>query len=421
MDRSQVTVAAQLSRSDLVAQEEERKLSAEEYITHTKKVAVERVMGEFQKWLDKRLAIISYTIEASEASDDSGTGPDNSGSQGQGRDGRFGGANSRPKRHFNEDGSQDDLSGEGDEKEDDRGGNKRVKKEGTDPDQIRFACPFRKHNPAVHTKAVCVKGGWKSIHRLKEHLYRVHRLPNHQCQRCGSCFEEHIELEGHVYADERCEKRNVVSEEGIDQHTERRLRVRKKHNSGQTEAQQWSDLYVLLFPGVDQAAVPSPYPDYNDSTSQSTKLQNYQHVEKRIKKVLPRLVRQRVERKFETVEADVLHGLNDIVRNCLADFFRNNMSSDGGSSTTTPQTASRANTPALTSTDENHALSLGTDIEIDLGFDELLNDPTLDFGGGFGPFDFFPDAISNGGNGYGMDNLTSDSGYVSTNTYTSCL
>ncbi|KAI0451533.1 hypothetical protein F5B21DRAFT_516691 [Xylaria acuta] len=419
MARNKAAVAIQRSRSDRKDREGDRRLTAEEYIAHRKEIAVERVMGGFQRWLDKRLAIISYTIEASEASDDTGTGAHTTtGSQGRDTGGkRSGGASGRPKRQLSDNNDPDDLAGGGDDNGQDRGGNKRAKKD-TDPEEVKLACPFHKHNPKAHKKELCMKGGWKSIHRLKEHLYRVHLLPKHNCPRCNLCFENDKELQVHLRADEPCKKSNVAPEEGIDQDTERKLRERKRHNSGQTETQRWNDIYLLLFPGADRNAIPSPYPDHDETATRSKNLERYKRVESRIKKELPRLVRQRVERKFEKVEADMLHDINDIIRNCLADFFRNNMSQDEGSSTTTPQTASRATTPVLTSVEEPRALSFDTTFEPNIGVDYLLDDPDLGFGGELGLFDYNPQFIDNGVDGYGVDKVSSDSGYVSTSTIT---
>ncbi|KAI0435864.1 hypothetical protein F4803DRAFT_275905 [Xylaria telfairii] len=443
MERNKVAAAPQRSRSGRKDRGEDRRLTAEEYIAHRREIAVERVMGGFQRWLDKRLAIISYTIEASEASDDTGTGTHTTGSQSRDAGGKkSGGASGRPKRQLSDNNEPGDLSGGGDDNGQDRGGNKRAKKgkylfkplvirlgsiryksclcNYTDPEDVKLACPFHKHNPKAHKKELCMKGGWKSIHRLKEHLYRVHLLPKHNCPRCNSCFENDKELQVHLRADEPCKKSNVAPEEGIDQDTERKLRERKRHNSGQTETQRWNDIYLLLFPGVDRNAIPSPYPDHDETATRSKNFERYKRVETRIKKELPRLVRQRVERKFEKVEADMLHDINDIIRNCLADFFRNNMSQDEGSSTTTPQTASRATTPVLMPVEEPQALSFDH-FEPQIGVDYLLDDPNLGFGGELGLFDYNPELIDSGVDGYGVDKVSSDSGYVSTSTLTGFL
>ncbi|KAI0407940.1 hypothetical protein F4802DRAFT_594878 [Xylaria palmicola] len=418
MDQNKAAAAVQRSRNSRRGREGERRLTAEEYIAHRRQIGVEQVMTGFQKWLDKRLAIISYTIETSEASDDTGTGSRSTASPGRDTDGgKSGGSGGRPKRQLSDHNDPGDISGGGDGDGQDRGGNKRAKKD-SDPEEVKLACPFHKHNPKGHKKELCMKGGWKSIHRLKEHLYRVHLLPKHNCPRCNSRFENDKELQVHLRADEPCKKSNVAPEEGIDQDTERKLRERKKHNSGQTETQRWNEIYLLLFPGADRNAIPSPYPDHDETATGSKNFERYKRVEKRIKKELPRLVRQRVEKKFEKVEADMLHGINDIIRNCLADFFRNNMSRDEGSSATTPQTVSRATTPGLIPVEEPRVPSFEQVLEPQIDINYLLDDPNLGFGGELSLFDFNPHFTDNGLEGYGVDKVSSDSGYVSTSTMT---
>ncbi|RWA09133.1 hypothetical protein EKO27_g5966 [Xylaria grammica] len=390
MERSKGVIATQRSRKGRQDREGERRLTAEEYIAHRREIAVEQVMAGFQKWLDKRLAIISYTIEASEAADGTGTNTRNAGSKSPETGGeKSGGTSRRQKRQLSDDDNPDDFSG-GDDNGQDRGGNKRAKKD-TDPEELKLACPFHKHNPKAHKKELCMKGGWKSIHRLK----------------CNSCFGDDKELQMHLRADEPCKKSHQPPGEGIDQDTERKLRERKRHNSGQTEIQRWNDIYILLFPGADRNAIPSPYPDHDETATHSKNFERYKRVEKRIKKELPRLVRQRVERKFEKVEAEMLHGINDIIRNCLADFFRNNMAQDEGSSSTTPRRrAARAGAP-------DQAVEPGIDVSY------LLDDPDWGFGGELSLFDYSAQFNVEGGfDGYGVDKVSSDSGYVSTSTMT---
>lgn len=128
MERDKAAIAAQRSKSGRENREGERRLTPEEYIAHRKQLAVEKVMSGFQRWLDKRLAIISYTIEASEASDGTGPSARGTGSRGKSTDEKMSsGASNRPKRQFSDDDNGDDDPG-GDDNGQDRGGNKRAKK-----------------------------------------------------------------------------------------------------------------------------------------------------------------------------------------------------------------------------------------------------------------------------------------------------
>ncbi|KAI8634269.1 hypothetical protein F5Y19DRAFT_206759 [Xylariaceae sp. FL1651] len=415
MEGNKAAIATQRSTHGREDREGERTQTPEEYIARRKQLAVDRVMADFQKWFDKELSIISYTIEASDAaggtSDSiSSTGSESGGTGEQSSNGSSG----RPKRQLYDD-DHGGLSGGGDDNGQDRGGNKRAKKD-TEPEEMKFACPFHKHNPKAHRKSVCTRA-WPSIHRLKQHLYRVHLLPKHNCPRCTSSFENEKELQIHLRADEPCKKSDLIPEEGIDQDTEKRLKERQKHKSGLTETQRWNDIYLLLFPGTDRNALPSPYPDHVGAAMSSKHIENYKRVEKRLKKELPPLVRQRVERKFEKMENEVLCGLNDIVRGCLFEFFKN-MSSDEGSASVTPQTTSRATTPGPLLAEEPSTIpgSQTNYPEIDLNY-FLDGEQELGFINDISIFNYTPQLDTNDApSGYGMDKVVSDSGYASTNT-----
>lgn len=94
------------------------------------------------------------------------------------------------------------------------------------------------------------------------------------------------------------------------------------------------------------------------------------------------------------------------------------MAQDEGSPTTTPQTASRATTPGLTSIPEE-PLVFDRPFEPELDIGDLLDDPDMGFGAGLNPFDYDPMFSFDGGlDAYTVDKVSSDSGYVSTSTMT---
>ncbi|KAI1811529.1 hypothetical protein GGS20DRAFT_579026 [Poronia punctata] len=398
--------------------EGKRELTPEEFLAHRKVVFVEKTMVAFQRWLDKRLAIISYTIEAAEASDSQSSGSGGGGSGDSqywdvGEKESGGGGSRPPKRQFSGD-NPDDFAG-GDGNGQDRGGNKRAKKD-AEPEAI-FACPFHKHNPKMHRRAGCVTGGWKTIHRLKEHLYRVHLLPKHNCPRCQEPFACDKALQDHLRADEPCKKRNMVLEEGIDLDTEKKLRERKKHNSSETETQRWKDIYLLLFPSADRDAIPSPYRDYDGVKRRSTR-ENFKRVEKHLKKELPQIVKKKLVKRVGVMEDKLLNEMNDLVRHSVVECMKA-LLQDDTSSPTSAQT-SRATTPGLMPVADDAPApphdQAGSEYEFDMG--EYLNSEDLDiFGiGSLGYANFAPET-DDGRNMYGTDKL-SDSGYGSSTTLT---
>ncbi|OMP84814.1 Developmental regulator flbA [Diplodia seriata] len=91
----------------------------------------------------------------------------------------------------------------------------------------RFACPFSKRYPGLRPKcSACVYPGFKTTHRVKEHLYRTHMRPVRiLCPRCYTPFENDASLREHVLAVERCpQAESPPVEAGLDEEQGRLLR-----------------------------------------------------------------------------------------------------------------------------------------------------------------------------------------------------
>ncbi|KAM0242377.1 hypothetical protein ACHAPO_000794 [Fusarium lateritium] len=162
------------------------------------------------------------------------------------------------KRHLecvDVEGSSDDDTDEGLKNK------KRPKGSSTAP---RFACPFFKHDPVKFgTSRSCVGPGWKSVHRVKEHVFRNHKLPEHQCLRCFKAFGSAKALSDHSRSSDQCQVQSgTVQEEGINASQEKLLHVRAKKNSAashlkKVEEERWSEMYKIIFPNEEQPS--SPY------------------------------------------------------------------------------------------------------------------------------------------------------------------
>ncbi|KAI0479438.1 hypothetical protein GGR56DRAFT_635030 [Xylariaceae sp. FL0804] len=400
-------------------QEVERKESPERYLAIKKQQAVAYVMACFNNWLDKRLAIISYAVDASNASGEAGDGPSSggagSGGGGSGGDNKPGGSSRRAKRQLDGE-DQDDFANGGDENDQDRGGNKRVKKEVESG--RKWACPFYQHDPRSCQRQSCKGPGWPSLHRLKEHLYRIHRLPKHTCPRCGDSFEDARELQNHLRADEPCKKLDLVPVQGIDEATEAQLRVRKRNAPGATEEQRWKEIYLILFPNANRHAIPSPYYACSDPAALERSVERYRRVEKRIRKELPPLVQKRVERKFENLQVEMLKDLNDIIRDGLLEFFKG-LPQEDRSPSATPAETPRATTPGLTIEDATAPTGAMDETKSLVDLSCFFDDPDFPYMPPFGNVESFNfDAQYDFGNiaeGVYLDKL-SDSGYASTST-----
>ncbi|KAF2878258.1 hypothetical protein BDV95DRAFT_600925 [Massariosphaeria phaeospora] len=144
--------------------------------------------------------------------------------------------------------------------EDDEDRKKRARRSGSPPDQCdtslqRYACPFLKYNtPKYKVLKSCREP--KRLHRIKEHLYRVHRL--HQCRRCKITFDTEDATKEHSEADPACEVRPSRSEHSVEGVNDKKYGLlRSRANlKNKSEFERWEDMYRILFP--DSTPIPSP-------------------------------------------------------------------------------------------------------------------------------------------------------------------
>lgn len=207
--------------------------------------------------------------------------------------------------------------------DDEESGGPMTKKAKTDETEVkRLACPFFKRNPHKYKdQGKCVGPGWTTVHRLKEHIFRRHRLPIH-CLRCHDVFLNEEGLEKHYQSQTPCQLRaGVKSLEGITASQERQLRSRKR--SDKTEEDKWRDVYRVCFPlreDEDPTPVPSPYfelptPAERGGPGGSAAMDRYDEF---MSRELPRRVKKalelRIEQDFSPVEETLRRQLPDIVR-----------------------------------------------------------------------------------------------------------
>ncbi|KAF5026573.1 hypothetical protein F66182_1362 [Fusarium sp. NRRL 66182] len=121
-----------------------------------------------------------------------------------------------------------------------------------------FACPFYKHDPARYiTSKTCCGPGWDSVHRVKGHIFRKHKVHEHRCRRCCTVFDTDALLTEHQRTSVSCEleTRSLQEEEveSIDASQEKLLRKRVKNSSPgpdhiKIEKERWADMYRIIFP-----------------------------------------------------------------------------------------------------------------------------------------------------------------------------
>ncbi|ROW13874.1 hypothetical protein VPNG_03638 [Cytospora leucostoma] len=243
------------------------------------------------------------------------------------------GANSTTRRGTSGKGKRQAITDD-EGSDDEESGGPTTKKAKTDETEVkRLACPFFKRNPHRYKdQGKCVGPGWITVHRLKEHIYRRHRLPIH-CLRCHKVFLSDDGLEKHYQAQTPCQLRaGVKTLQGITSSQERQLRSRKR--SDKTEEDKWRDVYRVCFPlreNEDPIPIPSPYfelPTVAESggPGDSAAMDRYDEF---MSRELPRRVKKalelRIEQEFSPVEETLRRQLPDIVRSLyqtLSEDFR---------------------------------------------------------------------------------------------------
>ncbi|KPM34595.1 hypothetical protein AK830_g11970 [Neonectria ditissima] len=127
-----------------------------------------------------------------------------------------------------------------------------VKRIKTEDQHQSLACPFYKHDPIRHRR--CHTYVMKRISYVKQHLQRNHQQPIH-CMVCMAVFDDEDRLFEHTRA-QSCEMRpRDQRPDGMTPRQQKQLAVRA--NQKKNEAEQWYEIYSMLFPGADRPS--SPY------------------------------------------------------------------------------------------------------------------------------------------------------------------
>ncbi|KAE9575650.1 hypothetical protein CGMCC3_g8350 [Colletotrichum fructicola] len=127
-----------------------------------------------------------------------------------------------------------------------------------------FPCPFYHHDRAKYGARPwrCMGPGW-NISRLKEHLYRVHSLPEHACQACLAEFKSDSELAGHK-KEAVCSKLSDTASGKIGKVKEGKIRQRRVKVPNH---EKWKAIYEILF---DCIPFPLTAPSSDAQTTQPT-------------------------------------------------------------------------------------------------------------------------------------------------------
>lgn len=129
---------------------------------------LQHVVNWFQTWLESRLAILEHQVRTCNPGSESRSQPESQTGLGQSQ--QTGEINAS-KRRWQPDGSGEPGGGE---EEDDRGWDEDEWRDGSKnkgkgkAHEMKFACPFLKHNSTKYQFwKCCAWDGWPTVHRVK--------------------------------------------------------------------------------------------------------------------------------------------------------------------------------------------------------------------------------------------------------------
>jgi len=132
---------------------------------------------------------------------------------------------------------------------------KKTRRRRLDTHERGLACPFYVRNPHRCGNNSCVGPGFLGIHRLKEHLERVHLYLT--CDRCGTAFQGNAtgrhKLATHQRNTQPCQlvERSSTEIWSLSHATFEVMRS-KKGAAGKSEEERWRGIYRLIFPDADE-------------------------------------------------------------------------------------------------------------------------------------------------------------------------
>jgi hypothetical protein len=198
-----------------------------------------------------------------------------------------------------------------------------------------LACPFYVRNPYLCTYDSCAGPGSLGIHRLKQHLERVHLY--HTCSRCGDTFFGNTagkeSLAAHQRTTQPCQLLTNPKPHiwGISYSTFEAMRS-KKGTSGKPEVERWSEIYKILFPDAEKEEMASPYVDTERTllprhyrNGVSTQNQAVDKFSKQLLRVLPAKLDAAVRTHCDDSRLTAMWSgfvnthLHDVLRNALSD------------------------------------------------------------------------------------------------------
>ncbi|KAF4846076.1 hypothetical protein CGCSCA4_v006322 [Colletotrichum siamense] len=167
------------------------------------------------------------------------------------------------------------------------------------PDKPKIACPYMKRFPAEFcTWRTCVGPGFDGMNRMKEHLKRRHFKEN-GCHRCGLYLESNQALQEHLRSIDICPIREILPQMGFMTQTQW-YEISKKRQIQMTPLQErWKEIYLILFPEVDESSIPGPYFEASEISDGISNTFDPREYEGFLKQQLPARLLTNLNREFQ--------------------------------------------------------------------------------------------------------------------------
>ncbi|KAK0642035.1 hypothetical protein B0T16DRAFT_224332 [Cercophora newfieldiana] len=136
-------------------------------------------------------------------------------------------------------------------------------------------------------------------------------------------FKSNDKLFEHSRLLETCQVRNFERPEGLTERLEVNLKKRRKTTF--SEEEKWIALFKMLFPGVDEGSIPSPYygkkyPQWEEQAALGRHSSRYdQYIERELPAILQRRLEYAVAGLVGPLESQLRSQLQDIVRESQAE------------------------------------------------------------------------------------------------------
>lgn len=143
-----------------------------------------------------------------------------------------------------------------------------------------LACPYYKYDPGRYSERNVDEKGYRgcsscyttTISRLKQHLYRVHRRPDHYCNLCFEIFHSEQALKEHNSQRPCCEMKEAKFQEKMTKDQESAI---KRRQPGKDRSQTWYYIFRILFP---DAVIPqTPYAEDLSPAAAQDFVKYFQH------------------------------------------------------------------------------------------------------------------------------------------------